>query len=223
MKKTTYRSLFSVAVAVILALPVTVSAQSKIGTINLQKVFDNYYKTKQVNVLLQDEATEFDNQYKTLVDGWKKCDTEYKALIEKANDQAISASERSKSKLDANKKIAELKDMDQAITDFKNRARTKLNEHEATRRKEILDEIKKVIETKAKASGYSMVIDTAAESVNRTSILLYTNGENDITEAVLSQINAAAPIISDTMTSTNKTNSVTTNSKTNESNAPDVK
>jgi len=220
MKKTIYRSLFSVAVAVVLTLPATVSAQSKIGTIDLHKVFDNYYKTKQVNVLLQDEATEFDNQYKTMVDGWKKCDDEYKGLIEKANDQAISADERSKSKLAANKKIAELKDMDQAITDFKNRARTKLNDHETTRRKEILDEIKKVVETKAKAAGYSMIIDSAAESVNRTAILLYTNGENDITEAVLSQINAAAPVITDTKSSTNKTGTTTTDSKASESSSP---
>ena len=38
-----------------------------------------------------------------------------------------------------------------------------------------------------------MVLDTAAESFNKTPILLYNNGENDITAGVLSQLNASGP------------------------------
>ena len=36
-------------------------------------------------------------------------------------------------------------------------------------------------------------IDTAAESANNTPVVLYSNNENDMTEAVLSQLNAGAP------------------------------
>ena len=50
------------------------------------------------------------------------------------------------------------------------------------------------IDGKAKSAGYSLVLDAAAESVNNTPVLLFTNGENDITEAILSQLNATAPV-----------------------------
>ena len=50
-----------------------------------------------------------------------------------------------------------------------------------------------VITVKAKAARYAMVIDTASESFNKTPIVLYNDGENDITTAVLAQLNASDP------------------------------
>ena len=38
-----------------------------------------------------------------------------------------------------------------------------------------------------------MVFDTAADSINQTPVILYSNGENDLTEAVLAQLNIGAP------------------------------
>jgi len=50
------------------------------------------------------------------------------------------------------------------------------------------------VTTKAKAGGYTLVFDTAAETVNGTMTIVYTSGDNDLTDAVLSQLNAGAPI-----------------------------
>ena len=64
---------------------------------------------------------------------------------------------------------------------------------EDIKREAIVTEIRAVIEAKSKTAGYSLVIDIAAESVNKTPVILFSNGENDITETILSQINAVAP------------------------------
>jgi hypothetical protein len=37
------------------------------------------------------------------------------------------------------------------------------------------------------------MLDTSAECVNNTPVVLYSNNENDITDAVLAQLNAGAP------------------------------
>ena len=63
-------------------------------------------------------------------------------------------------------------------------------------RDNILGEIRTVINNKAKAGNFSMVIDYAAESINKTPVVMYNNGENDITQAVLAQLNASAPAVS---------------------------
>ncbi len=61
-------------------------------------------------------------------------------------------------------------------------------------RESILKEIEAVIKAKAEAGGYSIVFDSAAVSANQTPILLYVNNpQNDLTEAVLKQLNATAP------------------------------
>jgi Skp family chaperone for outer membrane proteins len=58
----------------------------------------------------------------------------------------------------------------------------------------ILAEIKIAVTTTAKTSGCTLVIDTGAETASGTPAVLYDSGENDLTDAVLAQLNAGAPI-----------------------------
>ena len=60
-------------------------------------------------------------------------------------------------------------------------------------RNNILGEIRTIVNAKAKSGNYSMVLDTASETINKTPVFLYTNNENDITDMVLQQLNANAP------------------------------
>jgi Skp family chaperone for outer membrane proteins len=61
-------------------------------------------------------------------------------------------------------------------------------------RNDILKEIQSAVATKAKAGGYTLVVDSTANSVNQTPMLLYNDGLNDLTAGVLAQLNAGAPI-----------------------------
>jgi hypothetical protein len=45
----------------------------------------------------------------------------------------------------------------------------------------------------AQAGNFTLVIDTAAETPNRTPVILYSSTPDDLTEKVLSQMNATAP------------------------------
>ena len=60
-------------------------------------------------------------------------------------------------------------------------------------RDNILAEIRTVVTAKAKQGSYTLVIDTAAESINKTPVVMFTNGENDLTTAILAQLNSTAP------------------------------
>jgi hypothetical protein len=61
-------------------------------------------------------------------------------------------------------------------------------------RDRILVKIREVIDVHARKGGYTMVLDTAAMTVNQTPMILYHNGENDLSDAVLTELNATAPI-----------------------------
>ena len=197
MKNIIKNSILTGTILAFLTLAATTQAETKLGTINLRKVFDNYYKTKQADTLLKEEATDMEKERKTMVVGYRKRDEDYKTLLDKANDQAVSADERDKSKKSAEGKIAELKDTEQAITEYERSARAKIGEKQRLKRDAIVTEIRGIIDVKAKAAGYTMVIDTAGETINNTPFVLYCNNESDLTEAVLSQLNAAAPASTD--------------------------
>ena len=57
----------------------------------------------------------------------------------------------------------------------------------------ILGEIRGVVSAKAAAGRYALVVDTSAESVNRAPVVLFSTNENDLSDAVLSQLNSTAP------------------------------
>jgi hypothetical protein len=53
-----------------------------------------------------------------------------------------------------------------------------------------------VVEERAKVGSYALVVDTASESANQTPVVLYTSllgGADDLTDAVLKQLNSNAP------------------------------
>ena len=177
------------------AVVVTAAAQTpqKIGTVDLRKLFDNFYKTKQADAGLKEEAAEMDKQRKEMVEKFRKDEQEYQKALEKANDQAVSAESRDKAKKDAEKMLVDLKEREGAINAFERTARTTLGEKQRRLRDKVLVEIREVINQKAKAAGFNLVLDSAADSFNQTPVLLYTAGDYDITEQVLAVLNANAP------------------------------
>jgi outer membrane protein len=190
MKKT----FLAIALLSFLALG-SAQAQTKIAIIDLRKVFDNYYKTKQADTLLKSEAKDLEDQRQEMITNLRKGEEDWKKLLDKANDQSLSADERGKSKQAGEKKLLSLKEDEQTLQQFESSSRAKLAEKQRRKRDLILEEIRAAIQAVAKASAYTMVVDTAAESANNTPVVLYTDpsAKNDITETILGQINAGAP------------------------------
>ena len=178
------------------------AAESRTATIDLRKVFDEYWKTKEADAALKDRAAEMDKQNKSLMDDYKKAAEEYQKLLSSANDMAVSAEERAKRKTAADAKKLELQENEQTIESFRRQAGSTLDEKKRQMRDKILGEIRTAINAKAKAAGYSIVFDSAGESANATPVLIYTNGENDITDEILSQLNATAPVSTTKTTTT---------------------
>ncbi len=170
------------------------SAQTKIATIDLRKVFDLYWKTTQATAALKESAADMEKEDKKLLEEYNKLKESYQKILSSANDAAIAPEEKEKRKKAAETKLLEIKDSEQQITLFERQARSTLDTKKLRMREDVLKEIRAAIDGKAKSAGYSLVLDAAAESLNNTPILMFTNGENDITETILSQLNATAPV-----------------------------
>ncbi|MCX6885796.1 MAG: OmpH family outer membrane protein [Verrucomicrobia bacterium] len=171
----------------------TALAQNNIGTIDLRKVFDGYWKTKQADVGLKERAADMEKEHKNMVDDLKKGDDDYKQILASSNDQAVSAEERDKRKKTAESKLKYLTEQKETIVQYERQARTTLDEQRRRMRDNILGEIRTVVNAKSKTAGFSLVLDTAAESLNNTPAVLFSSGSHDITDDILKQLNASAP------------------------------
>jgi outer membrane protein len=168
-------------------------AQQKIAIISLKKAFDGYWKTKQADLQLKDRAGDFEKQHKDIVDNYQKSNEEYKKLLDSANDQAVSGEERDKRKKTAEGKLREIQGVEQQLRQFDSTARSTLQEQQRRMRDSILSEIQDEVKKKAKTAGFSLVIDTAAETINSTPVIVFNAGENDITDEILAVLNSTAP------------------------------
>ena len=181
-------------VSLLACLSVPALAQTKIATVDLRKLFDGYWKTKQAQTVLNDRQAQLVKDGRSLSDDLKKGSDEYQKLLEQANDQALSADQRDKNKQAAADKRKQLQDAKTALDQFERQAQVTLQEQQMRMRENILGEIKVAVTAKARAGGYLLVIDAAAETANATTAVVYSSGENDLTDEVLKQLNAGAPI-----------------------------
>ena len=166
----------------------------RIATIDFKKVFDEYYKTRLANASIKDEASGLDKELKGIGDELEKATGEYKKAIEEANNQAVSADEREKRKKEAEGKLIKVNDLRQNIEQFKRTAGGNLEEKLRRARDNIVGEIRSAVSVKARSLGFTLVLDLGEPDVGgRPPVVIYTNGENDLTSVILSQLNSNAP------------------------------
>jgi outer membrane protein len=175
-------------------LTVPAFGQTRIATVDLRKVFDGYWKTKQADAALKERVAELDKDHKSLLDGYKKARDEAQKLTLDAGDQAVSAQERDRRKKLAEDKLRDLKEMEDNIKQFEAQAQTTMQEQRRRMRDNILKEVLTALNGKAKTGNFTMVLDSAALTISETPVLLYSTGENDLTEVLLTQMNATAPV-----------------------------
>jgi outer membrane protein len=169
-------------------------AQGRLATIDLKKVFENYYKKKQAQAAIDDRKADMEKDIKSMIGEYEKTNGVYQTMLADANNSALSADEREKRKKSAEEAFKQLKEMEDSIRKYQRQAETTLDEQRSRLIDNIVAEIRTVVTAKAKSAGFSLVFDTSATSVNRTPVVLYSNNENDLTDAILTQLNLAAPL-----------------------------
>ena len=168
-------------------------AQSRVAVIDVKKVFDSYWKTKQADTNLKERARQLDQTRQRMLDDYKKVGTDYKALLDSSNDPVLSTTERARRKQNAERKLTELRELEQSTDQFETQVRRTLSDQQRLLRDDIIQEIRHKVAVKARQRGYTMVLDTAAETINQTPMMIFTNGENDITNEIVAELNAASP------------------------------
>jgi outer membrane protein len=178
-----------IVAAILMAVVVSANAQSKVASVDMKKLFNGYYKTKMAQTALEKKKADLSKEIKDMVAGLDKSKTEYKQLLDQANDQAISADERDKRKQSATEKAKEVNSSQVAIEQFQRQAESQLADQSQRMSANLVTDISKAIADKAKAGNYTAVVNSA-----NTEAVVYVSVDSDITASVLTQLNVGAPI-----------------------------
>jgi Skp family chaperone for outer membrane proteins len=211
-------TILTVLLLVFLSVPVL--AQTRIATVDLRKLFDGFWKTKQAQTLLNEDQTRLAGEAKSQREDLKKAGDEYQKLLEQANDQALSTEQRDKYKQAAADKLKQLQEAKTALDQYERQAQITISGESQRMHDNILSDIKAAVAAQAKAAGYSLVMDAAGETANAATAVVYSNGENDLTDTVLKRLNAgrtdsaaAAPVVASPSSLLGGTNTPGVNSR----------
>lgn len=180
----------------LLATPTPARAESRLAVVDLKKVFDGYWRTKQADTQLKERAADFEKARNGLVEDYKKSNDEFRELVDTSQDPALSVDERDKRKKEIEKKQGDLREQENSIRTFDQTSRQALSEQQMRMRESVLKDIRSVVEEKARMGGYNLVFDVAATTVNQTPVVMYstlTGTDADISDAVLKSLNMNAP------------------------------
>jgi len=181
---------YTLLTAVILAATIApAQAETKIATVDMKKLFNGYFKTKLAQSSLENRKLELRKEIKEMADNLEQTQTAYKQLLDQSADPAVAAEERERRKQAAADKAKEIANSRGAIEQFQRQAEAQLADQSQRMSGNLVSEIQKAVADKAKAGGYSSVLNSAPNE-----IVIYAGSENDLTAAVLAQINAGAPI-----------------------------
>jgi outer membrane protein len=137
------------------------SAELKIGSVDMEMVFNAYKKTEQLNDKLKAEQEKSEKESEKRIKEIEGLKEEMKLLSESAKEKKQEIIEQ---------KIKDLQE-------FALKSRNSLLEKRNEMIKEILEDIDKVIQKKVKENNYDLILD------NR--VLLYKNEDLDLTEEII--------------------------------------
>ena len=169
-------------------LSVPALAQTRIATVDMDKLIKGYWKTKQAEVLLNQRVTDLQKEIRDMAYDLNKAQTNYDQLLDQANDPALSAEERSKRRQAAADKLKEINNSKVAIDQFNRQAQAQVADQKQRMTGNLVSEIQKAVADKAKAGGYTLVVNSAI-----TEAVVYSSGD-DLTDTVLKQLNENAPV-----------------------------
>jgi outer membrane protein len=178
-----------IVAAVLMAVALSASAQTKIASVDLNKLLKGYYKTKMADAALNKDYSDSLKDLKDMNDSLDKAKKDYNQLLEQANDQVISADERERRKDIAAEKAKEINSSQVAIEQYQRQAESQFSTQKQRMVSNLLGEIQKAVADKAKAGGYGFVVNSA-----NADAFVYSSPDTDITDAVLAELNAGAPI-----------------------------
>ncbi len=203
MKKILFLTLAS-----LLVVPIATQAQGtlKIGTIDMNRAFREYSKTKDAEAKINDAKNQAKKEYDERADAYKKALDEINNLNKQLDAPALSADAKTQKAKERDDKISNIKNMEREINEFRQTRERQLQEQALRMREGIVKEITDVVMEKVKTNSLDVVFDKSGNSLNGVPVLMYSRDNVDFTNDVITVLNkpgrVTAPLATGSATAT---------------------
>ena len=169
-------------------------ATDRIGVVDLEKVFNEYHKSRSVEEFINQRADAVRNYLKQMREQLKSMRAEMHKLGTNAGNPALNAAELAEAKKRADEAIRKVKAKEAEIELYASQVTREMRELETKKRQEIMADINAEVRRRAAVRGFNFVIDRSGKSLNGQPVLITFPADRDITAEVIRELNRTAVI-----------------------------
>jgi len=185
------KKILTIVLGSMLALPIASFAQGtlKIGTVDMNRAFKEYNKTKDAEAKINEAKNAAKKEYDDRADAYKKALDEINNLNKQLDSTALTTEAKAAKAKDRDDKIANIKNMEREINEFRQTRERQLQEQALRMREGIVKEITEVVMDKVKTNNLDVVFDKSGMSLNGVPILMYSKDSFDFTSDIVTVLN----------------------------------
>ena len=179
-----------------LALATTAWAEGPSGrivTVDLNRLFNEYYKTPIELKKLQELRESNSNDESAMLAEYRKLNDELVKLRDESEKPEYTAEVKEQKRKAMTDKLEEVRKSQQDIEEFHRTHLKAQEEQKALRQGNLLKEINDAIDKIARDAGYLMVFDKSGLTANGMPTILFSQNSADVTDDVLKVLNKNAP------------------------------
>jgi outer membrane protein len=188
-----HRNILALFVAFVFLMPRADAQGMKVGIVDMNRVFAEYYKTKEAEQDVNDqkelakkELEERNVQYKALIE-------KYQLLAKQIKDPAITAELRAQKQQEAKGIASEARSLEREKKEFADRRQRMLLTEVDRARKAIIEEIQDLVKATARQRNYDIVFDKSGVGDRGIPFLLHSKDAVDFSKVIIEQLNKGAP------------------------------
>jgi outer membrane protein len=175
------------------ATPGVLPAGLKVGTVDMNRIFNEYYKTKDAKAKYSQEEAAAEKELNSRVDGLKQNVQEINQINAALEQSGVSKAEQDSKLKEREAKVAAARSMDREIAEYRNAKQKSLQDQFLRMRKDIVDDIMKNMGELVKAKGYDLVFDKSGLSAGAVPVVISSREDLDFSQEVLAILNKNAP------------------------------
>ena len=169
-----------------MALSATANAELKVATVDVQKLFADYYKTHEAQAEVDKAAQTVQETNNTRAETIKKMEADFNDMVKQLQDPMLNEKDKKELEQKAQIKRQEVIALEQERRGFVERQLKSLQEQMKVRSTKITEGI-------ATKGNYDLILDKSAQALRSNQVFVYTKPSMDITPSVMKELNKDAP------------------------------
>ena len=175
-------------------LPREANAEVKVGTVDMSRIFQDYHKTKEAESRMNESRLAAKKEMDERFEARNKILEEINALNRDMEKRELSAAAREEKGKQRDDRIAEARNLEREINEFKTTRERHLQELAARMRNSLIEDIMRVVNERVKTGGYDLLFDRSGHSLSSVPIVLFSKESFDFTAEIVAALNRSRPV-----------------------------